>query len=186
MNVTRTSLDGALVIEPRCVEDGRGSFLEAYQDARYREAGIRDVFVQDNYSRSAKHVLRGLHFQVQRPQAQLVTVLRGRIFDVVVDLRRRSPTFAKWFGVELDDSGPRQMYMAPGFGHGFCVLSDWADVHYKVSRRYDAGDEGRVRWDDPDIGIGWPLNSPIVGPRDAASPRLRDLAPDQLPQEPAP
>ena len=129
------------MLEPRCFRDERGFFLESFQQARYREAGIADAFVQDNLSRSSKGVLRGLHFQVRRPQAQIVTVVRGRIFDAVVDLRRNSATFGRWFGTELSDDGPRQIYMAPGFAHGFCVLSDIADLHYKVSSLYDAEDE---------------------------------------------
>jgi dTDP-4-dehydrorhamnose 3,5-epimerase len=181
MNVTRTPLEGLILIEPRCFEDERGFFLETFQAERYRQAGITDDFVQDNQSRSRKAVLRGLHFQVRRPQAQLVTVMRGRVFDVGVDLRPQSPTFGRWFGVELGDEGPRQLYMAPGFAHGFCVLSDWADLHYKVSRRYDPADEGGLRWDDPDIGITWPIASPRVSPRDAAYPVLRGLTPSELP-----
>jgi dTDP-4-dehydrorhamnose 3,5-epimerase len=181
MTVTTTPLDGILVIEPRCFEDERGFFLETFQDARYAAAGIRDLFVQDNQSRSAQGVLRGMHFQVQRPQAQLVTVMRGRVFDVGVDLRPWSATFGQWFGVELGDRGPRQIYMAPGFAHGFCVLSDWADLHYKVSRRYDAADEGGLRWNDPAINIAWPVDAPRVTARDAAYPLLRELGPAQLP-----
>ena len=183
MKVTTTPLDGLLVVEPGCFHDERGFFLEAYQDARYRDAGMQDVFVQDNHSRSAKGVLRGMHFQVRWPQSQLITVVRGRIFDVAVDLRRSSPTFGRWFGVELSDAGPRQIYMAPGFAHGFCVLSDWADMHYKVSRRYNPADAAGVRWSDPDIGIEWPLDSPVLTSRDAAYPLLRELAPAQLPSE---
>lgn len=181
MNITASTLDGFLVIEPGCFEDERGFFLETYQANRYQEAGITERFVQDNQSRSRKGVLRGLHFQVQRPQAQLLTVMRGRVFDVGVDLRPGSPTFGRWFGVELSDTGPRQVYMAPGIAHGFCVLSDWADVHYKVSRLYDPGDEGGVRWNDPDIGIEWPVKTPLLAARDAAYPFLRELSPAQLP-----
>lgn len=182
MNVTPTPLDGLLIIEPRCFHDERGFFLETYQDSRYRQTGISDPFVQDNHSRSSKGVLRGLHFQVRRPQAQLVTLMRGRVFDVGVDLRPASPTFGRWFGIELTETGPRQVYLAPGFAHGFCVLSDWADLHYKISRRYDPADSGGLRWNDPDVGIRWPIDSPRVAPRDAAYPMLRDLAPAQLPQ----
>jgi dTDP-4-dehydrorhamnose 3,5-epimerase len=173
-----------LVIEPRCFGDERGFFLEIYQDARYQHARVPELFVQDNQSRSAKGVLRGLHFQIRRPQAQLVTVMRGRVFDVGVDLRSASPTFGRWFGVELSEEGPRQVYMAPGFAHGFCVLSDWADLHYKVSRRYDPADEGGLRWNDPQVGIEWPIEAPRVAARDAAYPVLRDLTAAQLPHPP--
>ena len=184
MKNTTTDLDGFLVIEPRCFQDDRGFFLETYQSERYQEVGILDKFVQDNQSRSAKGVLRGMHFQVKRPQAQIVTVMRGRIFDVGVDLRPSSRTFGKWYGVELSDTGTRQVYMAPGFAHGFCVLSDWADLHYKVSRKYDANDEGGLVWNDPDVDIRWPLAEPTVTSRDANYPQLKDLSIGQFPHEP--
>jgi dTDP-4-dehydrorhamnose 3,5-epimerase len=185
VKVVETGLHGLLLIEPKRFGDARGFFLESYQAERYAAHGVRDVFVQDNHSRSAKSVLRGLHFQVRRPQAQIVTVMRGRIFDVGVDLRPRSPTFGKWFGAELsDESGPCQLYMAPGFAHGFCVLSDLADLHYKVSRTYDPGDEGGVAWNDPRIGIQWPIEPSSVHPRDAAYPVLDELGPDRLPHDP--
>jgi dTDP-4-dehydrorhamnose 3,5-epimerase len=142
MNIDEPGLSGLLLIEPRCFDDERGFFLESFHAERYRANGITDVFVQDNHSRSRQGVLRGVHFQVRQPQAQIVTVMRGRVFDVAVDLRPESPTFARWYGVELSDDGPRQLYMAPGFGHGFCVLSEFADLHYKVSRLYDHHDEG--------------------------------------------
>lgn len=181
MNVITTPLDGLVLIEPNCFQDARGYFVEMYQDLRYREAGISDHFVQDNQSRSVKGVLRGLHFQVRRPQAKLVTVMRGTIFDVGVDVRPASPTFGQWFGAELSDAGPRQLYMAPGFAHGFCVLSDWADVHYKVSTHYDPTDEAGLRWNDPDVGIAWPIEAPQLAPRDEAYPVLRDIARSGLP-----
>jgi dTDP-4-dehydrorhamnose 3,5-epimerase len=185
MKITATPLNGFHVIEPRCFQDERGFFLETYQEVRYREAGITDVFVQDNQSRSIKGVLRGMHFQVKHPQAQIVTVMRGRIFDVGVDLRSDSPTFGQWYGVELSDVGPRQIYLAPGFAHGFCVLSEWADLHYKVSRNYDAHDEGGVFWNDPDLSIQWPLAEPAVNSRDAIYPHLKDLSWGQLPHDPS-
>ena len=184
MKVQQTPLDGLLVIEPQCFGDERGFFLESFQRARYVQAGITDEFVQDNQSRSARGVMRGLHFQVKRPQSQIVTVLRGRVFDVAVDLRLGSATFGRWFGAELSDSGPRQIYMPPGFAHGFCVLSEMADLHYKVSRYYDRADEGGLLWNDPDIGIEWPIKPASVSARDAAYPRLRDLAPAALPHHP--
>jgi len=184
MDTVITPLAGLLIVDPRCFHDERGYFLETYQDVRYRQAGVRDQFVQDNHSRSASGVLRGLHFQVRRPQAQLVTLMRGRVFDVVVDLRSDSPTFGRWFGIELTEHGPRQVYMAPGFAHGFCVLSDWADLHYKVSRHYDPADAGGLRWNDPDIGIKWPIAAPRLAARDAAYPLLRELTPEQLPHHP--
>jgi len=178
-----TPLKGLLVIEPRCFQDERGFFLETYQGDRYREAGILEEFKQDNQSRSIKGVLRGMHYQVKRPQAQIVTVMRGRIFDVGVDLRPASATFGQWYGLELSDAGPRQIYMAPGFAHGFCVLSDWADLHYKVSRSYDANDEGGLLWNDPDVGVQWPLDEPSVALRDSTYPRLINLSQEKLPHE---
>ena len=183
MIIKSTPLKGLLVITPKCFQDDRGFFLETYQLARYHEAGIVDTFVQDNQSRSKKSVLRGMHFQVNRPQAQIVTVMRGCVFDVGVDLRPDSPTFGRWFGVELHDAGERQIYMAPGFAHGFCVLSDWADLHYKVSRNYDAHDEGGLHWNDLDIGIGWPIDNPVVTARDASYPKLKELSALQLPHD---
>ena len=132
MKISSTPLDGLLIIEPDLFQDERGFFLETFQSSRYKRAGINDDFIQDNQSRSFKGVLRGLHFQMNRPQAQIVTLLSGRIFDVGVDIRPTSRTFGKWFGIELSESGPRQIYLAPGFAHGFCVMSDWADLHYKV------------------------------------------------------
>lgn len=182
MRVEQTGLAGLLIIEPACFNDERGFFLETFQQARYRAAGILEDFVQDNHSRSCKGVLRGLHFQVNQPQAQIVTVMRGRIFDVSVDLRRGSPTFAGWFGTELSEGGPRQLYMAPGFAHGFCVLSEFADLHYKVSRIYDRADEAGLFWNDPEVGVSWPLQTPIVSARDSAFPRLREIDWSSLPQ----
>ncbi len=185
MKVHETGLEGLFLVEPKCFGDARGFFLETYRARRYREAGMDFDFVQDNQSRSAKGVLRGLHFQVQRPQAQMVTVLRGRVFDVAVDLRPRSTTFGRWFGAELsDDSGPRQLCMAPGFAHGYYVLSDICDLHYKVSRNYDAADEGGLVWNDPDVGIAWPEGPRQLSPRDAAYPTLKALTPAMLPHDP--
>jgi dTDP-4-dehydrorhamnose 3,5-epimerase len=181
MRVVETSLSGLLLIEPRTFGDARGFFLETYHAARYREAGISDEFVQDNHSRSVRGVLRGMHYTIRHPQAQIVTVMRGRIFDVCVDLRPGSATFGRWAGYELSDEGPRQIYMAPGFAHGFCVLSDVADLHYKVSRFYDPSDEGGLVWNDPDVGIQWPIDNPQIAARDAAYPRLRALEATRLP-----
>jgi dTDP-4-dehydrorhamnose 3,5-epimerase len=184
MNVTPTPLQGLLLIEPRCFCDDRGFFLETFQAERYREAGIPEEFPQDNQSRSVKGVVRGMHFQVKRPQAQILTVMRGRIYDAVVDIRPGSPTFGRWYGVELSEEGPRQVYMAPGFAHGFCVLSDWVDLHYKVSRLFDPHDEGGVLWNDPDIDIQWPADALHIAPRDANFPLLKELKPAQLPHHP--
>jgi dTDP-4-dehydrorhamnose 3,5-epimerase len=181
MDVKKTGFSGLLVIYPKCFRDERGFFLESFQGKRYRDAGIADTFVQDNHSRSCHRVLRGMHFQVKHPQAQIVTIIRGSIFDVTVDLRRGSPSFGQWFGIELSDEGPRQLYMAAGFAHGFCVLSDFADLHYKASRFYDHADEGGLIWNDPDVGVRWPIANPIVSERDSAYLALRHLTNKSLP-----
>lgn len=181
MRVERTKLEGCLVIEPKRFGDTRGFFLETYHQSRYREAGIADTFVQDNHSRSMKGVLRGMHFTVRKPQAQMVTVMRGHIFDVGVDLRPDSPTFGQWVGAELRDDGPCQIYMAPGFAHGFCVLSEFADLHYKCSEFYDHADEGGLLWNDPQVAIQWPISGPVITARDAAFARLSEMGRDRLP-----
>ena len=175
IKIKKTSLEGFLIIELKTFKDDRGFFLETFQEKSYKEAGITDNFVQDNQSRSSKGVLRGMHFQVKRPQAQIVTVMRGCIFDVGVDLRQNSPTFGQWYGVELSDVGQRQVYMAPGIAHGFCVLSDLADLHYKVSRFYDPDDECGMVWNDSEVNIDWPLITPLIHHRDATYQSLSQL-----------
>ena len=175
IKVKKTSLEGFLIVELETFKDDRGFFLETFQEKSYKEAGITDKFVQDNQSRSSKGVLRGMHFQVKRPQAQIVTVMRGCIFDVGVDLRQNSSTFGQWYGVELSDVGQRQIYMAPGIAHGFCVLSDLADLHYKVSRFYDPDDECGMVWNDSEVNIDWPLITPLVHQRDATYQSLSQL-----------
>lgn len=175
MKVNKTPLNGLITIEPDKFQDNRGFFLETYQGERYNRAGIADVFIQDNHSHSKKGVLRGMHFQINNPQAQIVTVMHGKIFDACVDVRKKSKTFGQWYGVELSDTGLSQIYMAPGFAHGFCVLSDWADLHYKVSEAYDPGDEGGLLWRDENIGIQWPIDNPIISYRDDSYPLLVEL-----------
>jgi dTDP-4-dehydrorhamnose 3,5-epimerase len=181
MKFSPCPLDGVLLIEPAIFEDQRGFFLESFEEDRYHKAGITERFVQSNQSRSKKHVLRGMHFTKRKPQAQLLTVFRGTIFDVVVDLRKESPSFGKWFGTELGDGTTRQIYIPHGFAHGFCVLSDWADLHYKVSQRYDPHDEGGLIWNDGDLAIDWPIKNPVVSERDARYTPLKSLSRDQLP-----
>ena len=175
IKVKSTSLEGFLIVEPNCYKDDRGFFLETYQEDIYKAAGITDKFVQDNQSRSIKGVIRGMHFQVKRPQAQIVTVMRGCIFDVGVDLRQNSSTFGQWYGVELSDVGQRQVYMAPGIAHGFCVLSDFADLLYKVSRFYDPDDECGMVWNDSEVNIDWPSITPLIHQRDATYQSLSQL-----------
>lgn len=174
MKIVAQPFDGLMVLEPRQFADERGFFLESFELDRYRVHGITEDFVQDNHSRSVKGVLRGMHFTRRKPQAQILTVIRGRIFDVVVDVRKDSPNFGKWFGTELSDEGPSQVYMANGFAHGFCVLSDVADLHYKVSQKYDPTDDGGLRWDDPTVAIEWPISGPIVSDRDRKLPLWPD------------
>ena len=179
MKVLQEPFQGVKILEPECYIDARGFFLETFQKERYAEVGITEEFVQDNHSRSEKNVLRGLHFTRRKPQSQLVTVIRGKIFDVVVDIRVDSPTFGKWFGTELSDEGHRQIYMPHGFAHGFCVLSDWADLHYKVSQKYDPTDEGGLSWSDPELKIQWPLKKVLISNRDKGHPYLTQLNPSR-------
>lgn len=176
MQVHATSLPGVLLIEPRVFEDSRGYLYENFQAERYREAGVPGPFVQDNHSRSARGVLRGLHFQRKRPQGKLICVSHGGIFDVAVDVRPNSETFGRWFGVELSAASPRQLYVPAGFAHGFCVLSDSADVIYKCTEYYDPADEGGVLWNDPELAIDWPIKAPLLSAKDAQLPPLRALA----------
>ena len=167
MKVRETPLPGVLVLEPKIFRDERGFFTETYSTRALVGSGIPLLFVQDNHSRSSRDVLRGLHYQLERPQGKLVHVARGRIFDVAVDIRIGSPTFARWFGVELDDENLLSLWIPPGFAHGFCVLSDFADVIYKCSSLYEATDDRGVKWDDPRIGIDWPVKNPIVSEKDS-------------------
>jgi dTDP-4-dehydrorhamnose 3,5-epimerase len=169
------------VLEPIVFEDARGFFMETYHARRLSEAGIRDQFVQDNHSLSVRGTLRGLHYQLQHPQAKLCRVVRGEVFDVAVDIRRGSPTFGKWFGMVLSESNRLQLYVPAGFAHGFCVLSDRAEFLYKCSDYYAAGDEKGIIWNDPQLAIDWPTAEPLLSAKDAAYPRLAELAPSDLP-----
>ena len=181
MKVTPCPLDGLLLIEPTVFGDQRGFFVESWNRQRYRDAGIALDFVQDNFSWSCRGTLRGMHFQNPMPQGKLVSVWHGEVWDVAVDLRRRSPTFGRWFGVTLSAENKRQFFAPPGFAHGFVVLSENALFHYKCTEFYSAKDELGFCWDDPAVGIAWPpVASPILSSRDAASPRLADIPPDRL------
>ncbi len=179
MTAEATGIEGLRVVEPRVFEDERGFFLEVYHAERY--ADLSATFVQDNLSRSKKNVVRGLHFQRRHPQGKLIHVVRGAVYDVAVDLRPGSPTFGEHFGVELSDANRRQLWVPPGFAHGFAVLSDWADVLYKCTDVYHPDDEGGLRWNDPALGIDWPVETPILSERDRRHPMLAELAPEQLP-----
>ena len=181
MKTVATEIEGLLVIEPDIFSDTRGFFTETYQQARYTAAGIDCTFVQDNLSYSTKGTLRGLHFQINRPQAKLVHVIAGEIFDVAVDLRPGSPSFGNWAGIELTGANHRQLFIPEGFAHGFYVLSDTAYFAYKCSDFYAPEDEGGILWSDPDIGVQWPAGDRIVSPRDQSLPVLQGLAADRLP-----
>ncbi len=175
MNVEATPLPGVLLVTPRVFGDARGFFLETFSAERYAEVGIVGPFVQDNWSRSLKHTLRGLHFQQPNAQGKLVGVLRGAVYDVAVDVRTDSPTFGKWYGVELSDGNKQQLWVPPGFAHGFCVLSDEADFVYKCTALYAPHSERSVLWNDPNIGIEWPVKTPLLSAKDAAAPPLAAL-----------
>lgn len=167
MNVIPTKLAGLLLIEPKAFGDSRGFFFESYQRDRYRDGGIAAEFVQDNVSRSCKGTLRGLHYQLTQPQGKLVFVTRGEVFDVAVDMRRSSPTFGQWFGAFLNDENHHQLYVPPGFAHGFCVTSESADFSYKCTDFYHPSDERTLIWNDPAVGIDWPkLDNPILSAKD--------------------
>lgn len=176
MRVTHTPLPGVLVIEPTVFADARGFFLETFHEDRYRrEAGIQLSFVQDNHSRSKRGVLRGLHLQRRYPQGKLVRVVSGKVWDVAVDIAPKSPTFRRWYGTELSDENHRQLYIPPGYAHGFVVLSDSADLSYKMTDYYHPEDEVGIHWQDPDLAIDWPVSKPSISERDARNPSLADL-----------
>ena len=181
MHVETTPLPGVLIVHPPLFRDDRGFFLEVWRQDRFQAAGIPDVFVQDNQSRSGAGTLRGLHWQWRKPQAKLVRVLSGRIFDVVVDVRRGSPHFGQWFGLEISAEDFTSLYVPVGYAHGFCVLSETADVAYKCSEIYDPGGEAGLIWNDPTVGIDWPIASPTLSPRDLQHPTLNPNRPDLLP-----
>jgi len=176
MKVIETKLPGVLIIEPKVFGDSRGFFKETFQAERYREAGIEYNFVQDNHSRSQKGVLRGLHFQITRPQGKLVSCSQGAVFDVAVDVDPASATFGQYVGIELTEDNHRQFWVPPGYAHGFCVLTDTADFQYKCTDYYDPSDEGGLIWNDLDIAIEWPIDQPLLSDKDAKLPTLKDLA----------
>lgn len=181
MNVLPTRLPGLVLIEPRVLEDSRGYFFEAYQEERYRQAGLPDVFVQDNVSISKAEVLRGIHLQNPQPQGKLVQVLQGAVWDVAVDLRYGSATFGQWEGFELSVANHHQLYIPPGFGHGFVVLQGPAMLGYKCTAPYHAPGDMTVRYDDPDLAIEWPLTEGlIVSDKDRAGMSLRDIPRERL------
>lgn len=175
MQVVQTELPGVVLIEPDVHRDERGFFLETFHGEKYAERGLPSVFVQDNHSRSVRGTLRGLHAQLRRPQGKLVRVIAGEIWDVAVDIRRGSPWFRRWTAVKLSADNFRQLYVPPGFAHGFCVLSDVAEVEYKCTDFYDPDGELRLAWNDPELGIAWPITEPLLSPKDREARKLREL-----------
>jgi dTDP-4-dehydrorhamnose 3,5-epimerase len=183
MNVTETSLPGVLLIEPRVFRDDRGYFLETWSDAAFGPRGLPTTFLQDNLSYSAVGVLRGLHYQFPTAQGKLVSVVRGEVFDVAVDIRVGSPTFGRWVGATLSADSGRQLWIPEGFAHGFVVTgTEPASFAYKCTAGYDPAGQCSVLWDDPDIGIEWPGATPLLSPKDRDAPRLRDIPEDRLPR----
>jgi len=178
VNIRQTSLPGVLVLEPKVFRDDRGFFTETFSTRALEGSAVPSNFVQDNHSRSTKGVLRGLHYQLKSPQGKLVHAARGKIFDVAVDIRLGSATFGRWVGEELSDENLYSLWIPPGFAHGFCVMSDVADVIYKCTTLYNPADDFGVAWDDPSIGIDWPEKNPIVSPKDARLRRLTDTRAD--------
>ena len=179
--VTPTAIEEVKLIEPRAFSDARGFFQELHHRDTYRDAGIDCTFVQDNWSRSSRHTLRGLHYQLRYPQAKLVTVIQGAILDVAVDIRRGSPTFGQSVAQELSAENHHQLFVPDGFAHGFCVLSEVADVLYKCNDIYHADDDYGIAWNDPDLHIDWPIEAPNLSEKDQLHPCLKDVPPGQLP-----
>ncbi|MBP2654172.1 MAG: rfbC 1 [Firmicutes bacterium] len=182
MKVIETKLSGVLIIEPKVFGDERGFFFETWQQPRYEAAGINGNFVQDNVSFSARGVLRGLHYQEPHAQGKLVSVLSGEVFDVAVDIRVGSPTFGEWVGVSLSGDNHRQFWIPPGFAHGFCVVSETAYFTYKCTDVYTPQAEGGIIWNDPDIGIEWPVAEVVLSEKDKVYSRLKDVSADKLPK----
>lgn len=176
MKIYKTKLQDCLVIEPNFFKDDRGFFYETFHADRYqRIANIKYPFVQDNFSRSSKNVLRGLHYQVKNPQGKIVRVVKGKVFDVAVDIRKDSPTLGQWVSQILSGSNKKQFWIPPGFAHGFLVLSDTADLEYKCTNYYDSSDEGSIIWNDPSLQIDWPVKNPILSEKDSKAPSFSEL-----------
>ncbi len=181
VKITPTKFPGVVIIEPTCFEDHRGFFMETYHKKNYETAGLKKFFVQDNLSFSRQNVVRGLHYQLRHPQGKLIYVISGEIFDVAVDIRHGSPTFGQWEGVCLSSDNRKQIYIPEGFAHGFVVLSETAHVAYKCTALYTPGDEYGVYWNDPDIGIAWPVDKPILSEKDNRNPKLKEILESHLP-----
>lgn len=179
MQITSGPLSGLIIIQPKIYNDNRGYFYEIFQQKRYEEFGL-PPFVQDNFSRSTRNVLRGLHYQLPNPQGKLVYVTRGSVWDVAVDIRKHSPTFGQWFGITLSDENHTQFYIPPGFAHGFCVLSDEVDFHYKCTDYYSPGAEQGIAWNDAKLNIPWPVQQPILSAKDEIYSCLHEISDEKL------
>ena len=179
--ISQTKIPEVLVVEPEVFGDSRGFFLETYHQKKYTEKGIKKTFVQDNHSRSSRDILRGLHYQLKNPQAKLIYAATGEILDVAVDIRKGSPNFGKWVGIILSEENRFQLYVPEGFAHGFCVLSETADVIYKCSELYSPGDDRGVNWSDKSININWPANVPLLSDKDKNLPSLKEIPENLLP-----
>lgn len=180
MKVTEIGIPGVLLIEPKVFEDDRGFFMETYHAERYARHGITGKFVQDNHSKSVKGTLRGLHYQLGRPQGKLVRVIQGEVFDVAVDVRKGSPHFGKWVGMILSSENKRQLFIPEGFAHGFCVTSETAEFLYKCTDFYAPEEERGIRWNDPGLAINWPVKNPVISEKDRSFPGLSEME-GQLP-----
>ena len=182
MRVSCTPLPGVYEIEPKVFDDSRGFFLETYRASRYSRNNMAVEFRQSNHTHSAHRTLRGLHYQMARPQGKLVYAARGEVLDVAVDIRRGSPHFGQWHAVLLNDTNHKQLFIPPDFAHGFCVLSETVDLIYLLTDEYDPDDQYAIRWNDPDIGIRWPIKDPILSGKDQICSFLKDVPPDHLPE----
>ena len=182
MKVESLKIPGMILITLKKHGDDRGFFMETYRESLFARFGIHEKFVQDSRSLSKKNILRGMHYQIKKPQGHMVSVMRGKIFDVGVDLRKNSPTFGQWCGVELSAENPQQLFLPPGVAHGFCTLDDENEIYYKCTDYYNAEDEGGLLWCDPTINIQWPLANPITNARDNAFPALSEISAWKLPQ----
>ncbi len=178
---TEKPIPGVFLVEPNVFEDDRGFFMETYHHKSYSEEGIDQAFVQDNHSHSRQWTLRGLHYQLRNPQGKLVYVISGQVLDIAVDIRLGSPTFGRWTGTLLSDESKHQLYIPEGFAHGFCVLSETADVIYKCTNLYTPGDEYGIIWSDPTIDIVWPIENPVLSKKDSQNPKLSDIPEEHLP-----
>lgn len=179
MKIKKTTLSGVLIIEPEVFNDKRGFFKETFKVEHYKNAGINLPFVQDNYSRSKEGVLRGLHFQKSQPQGKLVSCILGSVYDVAVDINPKSKNFGKYVGVELNDKNHLQLWIPPGYAHGFCVLSKCADIFYKCTDYYFPNDEGGLLWNDPEVAINWPIETPLISTKDKLLPTLKEIKKNQ-------